>query len=355
MSSSLQYATTSDGVRIAYASWGEGEPLVFASNIFGDLMGYRLGWPHLKEITDSLVGLGWRVVRYDVRGMGFSSRNVEDWSLEGRVRDLAAVVGQLGLDRFALGALDIGAAAAVAYAVHNPAAISRLVLLSPWSSGAKYLRIPELLAAYAAEKEAARNPKLFANILGSVATGFQDADLVRIRTEWHTGGSSPEGLIAYNAANKRIDLADALAAVKAKTLVVHETVFPFGSFELCQEVAAGIPGAEFVMVTNNSIVGRVHDQTVAVIDRFLRFGTAQESSSRSAENAPALHGLTARERQVLQKVTTGATNKEIASDLGVAVSTVERHLVNLYNKVGARGRADAVAFALRHGLDRRPE
>ena len=86
----MQYATTSDGVRIAYTSWGDGQPLVFASNFGGDLMGYRLGWPHLKETTGRLVGLGWRVIRYDVRGMGFSTRTVEDLSLEARVRDLVA-------------------------------------------------------------------------------------------------------------------------------------------------------------------------------------------------------------------------------------------------------------------------
>jgi DNA-binding CsgD family transcriptional regulator len=35
----------------------------------------------------------------------------------------------------------------------------------------------------------------------------------------------------------------------------------------------------------------------------------------------------------------------------VAVSTLERHLVNLYTKIGARGRADAIAYALRHRLN----
>jgi DNA-binding NarL/FixJ family response regulator len=54
--------------------------------------------------------------------------------------------------------------------------------------------------------------------------------------------------------------------------------------------------------------------------------------------------------QVLRQVAGGSTNKEIASELGVAVSTVERHLVNLYTKIGARGRADAIAYALRHRL-----
>jgi hypothetical protein len=51
-------------------------------------------------------------------------------------------------------------------------------------------------------------------------------------------------------------------------------------------------------------------------------------------------------------VAAGLTNKEIAVDLGLAVPTVERHVVNIYTKIGARGRVDATAYALRHGLAR---
>jgi DNA-binding NarL/FixJ family response regulator len=118
---------------------------------------------------------------------------------------------------------------------------------------------------------------------------------------------------------------------------------PVGSFELCQGVAAGIPGAEFLITRDNSIAGRTHDETVAGIDRFLR-GT---TPARVGGEHPAPNGLTAREMQILRKVADGATNKEIAGEFGLAVSTVERHLVNLYAKIGARGRADAIAFALR--------
>jgi DNA-binding NarL/FixJ family response regulator len=57
--------------------------------------------------------------------------------------------------------------------------------------------------------------------------------------------------------------------------------------------------------------------------------------------------------QVLRHVAAGARNEEIAGNLSLTVSTVERHLVNLYTKIGARNRADAVAYALRHGLDDR--
>jgi pimeloyl-ACP methyl ester carboxylesterase len=134
--SPLHYATTSDGVRIAYMSVGDGPPLVFASNIFGDATRYRSGSPHVRHVSNRLARLGWRVILYDHRGMGASDRDVEDLSLEGRVRDLAAVIDAVGLDRFALGGVDIGAATAIAYAVEHQAVVTRLLLLSPWASGA---------------------------------------------------------------------------------------------------------------------------------------------------------------------------------------------------------------------------
>jgi predicted ATPase/DNA-binding CsgD family transcriptional regulator len=66
---------------------------------------------------------------------------------------------------------------------------------------------------------------------------------------------------------------------------------------------------------------------------------------------PALpDGLTARELEVLQLVAAGRTNKEIASELVLSPATVQRHTVNLYRKIGARGRADATAYAYRHAL-----
>ena len=275
----MRYATTSDGVRIAYISVGDGPPLVFASNIFGDASAYCTGFPHTREVTDRLVRLGSRVIRYDHRGMGGSDRDVADLSLEGRLRDLAAVVGHLGLRRFALGGVSVGTATAIAYAVEQSCGGVSSVLLSPWASGARSLQIPELRAAYSAAATGDREWKAFANILGSVASAFKDPDFVQKGTEAFLKNTSPSGLFAFNAATERIDITDLLPRVMAPTLVIHEPAFPFGSFELCQEVAAGIPGAEFLIVTDNSIAGRVHDENVAAIDRFLRAGRATGSTS----------------------------------------------------------------------------
>jgi DNA-binding CsgD family transcriptional regulator len=230
--------------------------------------------------------------------------------------------------------------------------------LSPWASGARYLAIPELRAANAATTASDREWKIFANIHGSVATGFRDSDFVRQGTEGFLHSTSPSGFAAFNAATACIDITNLLPLVTVPTLVTHEPAFVFGSFDLCQEVATGIQGAQFVIINDNSIAGLVHDENIAAIDRFLRSGTAIGSKPRASSDAPtklpAASGLTPREVQVLRQVAAGSTNKAIAGELGVAVSTVERHLVNLYTKIGARGRADAIAYALRHRLDTPP-
>ncbi len=64
-------------------------------------------------------------------------------------------------------------------------------------------------------------------------------------------------------------------------------------------------------------------------------------------------GLTAREREVLRLIALGRSNQEIASELVLSVRTVERHISNIYDKIGAAGkvaRASAVTYAHSHGL-----
>ena len=53
---------------------------------------------------------------------------------------------------------------------------------------------------------------------------------------------------------------------------------------------------------------------------------------------------------MLSMVASGRTNNEVAAELVLSIRTVERHIGNIYSKIGARGRADATVFALTHGL-----
>lgn len=69
--------------------------------------------------------------------------------------------------------------------------------------------------------------------------------------------------------------------------------------------------------------------------------TADTSSVR--QSLPAL--LSERELEVLRLIASGASNKKIANDLFIAIGTVKRHTVNIFNKLGVENRTQAVAKA----------
>lgn len=62
------------------------------------------------------------------------------------------------------------------------------------------------------------------------------------------------------------------------------------------------------------------------------------------------HGLSERELEVLQHLAAGETNKMIASALFVSARTVDRHVSNIYSKLGVSTRAAATAYAHKHAL-----
>jgi DNA-binding NarL/FixJ family response regulator len=63
-----------------------------------------------------------------------------------------------------------------------------------------------------------------------------------------------------------------------------------------------------------------------------------------------VHGLTLRELQVLRLIASGETNKAIAAELVLSERTVDRHVSNIFTKLGLSSRAAATAFAYEHEL-----
>ena len=70
-----------------------------------------------------------------------------------------------------------------------------------------------------------------------------------------------------------------------------------------------------------------------------------------AKRTPQAQALTRREAQVLSLPASGRTSKEVAGQLSLSVTTVQRHIANIYAKIGVRNRAEATAYALRRGLE----
>lgn len=66
--------------------------------------------------------------------------------------------------------------------------------------------------------------------------------------------------------------------------------------------------------------------------------------------APPVGNLTEREIDVLRLIVRGATTAAIAAELFRSIATVERHITNIYAKIGAHNRAEATTWALSHGV-----
>ena len=103
----------------------------------------------------------------------------------------------------------------------------------------------------------------------------------------------------------------------------------------------------------DAVVARDMDpRTLAVLLQEICKGTIYHRiRPQQAEDPREL--LTARELEVLRLVARGRSNQEIAAELVLSVRTVERHIANIYDKIGASGRAAraaAASYALAAGV-----
>ena len=80
----------------------------------------------------------------------------------------------------------------------------------------------------------------------------------------------------------------------------------------------------------------------------VRLVSRQRREEREAEHT--IGRLTPREREVLQALAEGFSDKEIAERLYVGIGTVRTHITSILRKLGVRSRLQALAFAMRHGL-----
>lgn len=81
-----------------------------------------------------------------------------------------------------------------------------------------------------------------------------------------------------------------------------------------------------------------------------RFSQAEGYEFTSHDAEVPLNRLTAREREIVQLLAEGNSNKDIATRLDISVKTAETHRTNIMRKIGAHSLSDLVRFTIRNGL-----
>lgn len=273
----VHFCTTSDGVRIGYASVGDGPPLLKTANWLNHLE-YDWQSPVYGPLLHALAS-DHRLVRYDGRGNGLSDWDVQDFSLEAFVRDLETVVETTRLERFSLLGISQGCAVSIAYAVRHPARVSHLVLYGSFARGRKKRGSPaedqgsDAMVTLMRQGWGKENPafrQLFTSLFIPGGTPEQMQwwnDLQRITT-------SPDNAARLREVVDQIDVSDLLPQLSVPTLVLHCRDDAVQPFEEGRRLAAAIPGARFV-----ALEGRNHvplqgepawDRLLAEIQDFIR-------------------------------------------------------------------------------------
>jgi pimeloyl-ACP methyl ester carboxylesterase len=250
----VHFCTSSDDVRIAYASAGQGVPLVKAANWLNHLE-YDWHSPIWSPMLHRLAA-ECRLIRYDERGNGLSDWDVEDISFEAFVRDLETVVDAAGLEKFSLFGTSQGCAVSIAYAVRHPERVERLILHGGFARG-RHKRNPEqadTLVSLIRQGWGSDNPafrQFFTSLFlpdGNPEQMQWFNDLQRITT-------SPENAVRIMQATGSVDVSDLLPQVRVPTLVLHGRNDAAIPIDESRRLAAGIPGARFVeLETRNHLV-----------------------------------------------------------------------------------------------------
>ena len=116
----IHYVRTKDGIDLAYWTLGDGDPVVWVNDSNGNHAEgeWRSDWH--RRWYEALAAHR-LLVKFDARGTGLSSRQVDDYTLPARVSDVEAVVEALELERIALvAAMSHAGPVAIQYAVDHP-------------------------------------------------------------------------------------------------------------------------------------------------------------------------------------------------------------------------------------------
>lgn len=251
----IRYCTAKDGVRIAYATIGKGPPIVKTANWLSHLE-YDWENPFWRHWYAGLTE-DHQLIRFDERGSGLSDWDVADISLEALVGDVEAIVEATGVEKFALLGLSQGCAVAIDYAAHHPERVACMILLGGFATGQSASGDPERIKqvetlANLIEFGWGQNNPAFRQTITSLLYPGAKPESMEWFNELQKRSASPQNAARILRAVAMFDVRDALARVRAPTLVLHSVDDAMAPFAEGRKLAQSIPGARLVALDSHN-------------------------------------------------------------------------------------------------------
>jgi pimeloyl-ACP methyl ester carboxylesterase/DNA-binding CsgD family transcriptional regulator len=327
-----------DGRRIAYATAGEGPPLVFAAR-----------WvSHLEEEWEDAQARAFfeelarthRVVRYDRLGAGISARDLQaPPTTDFEARTLAAVIAACGAEPATIFACSCAGHATSRFASGARERVAKIVFFGGYVSRRD---VPDATRGSLVEFTRLNWP-LAAQMFSGLLLPHGSGDEIATVTRQLRSAATAENAAAFLELELTADAGPDLPRLTMPTLVLHrrgDRTVPVGHG---RELASQLPNARFVALAGDAHLPWLDDQRE--VQRALAGFLGDASEVTANGDSP----LSRREAEVLRLVAAGLSNREIASSLVVSEHTVHRHVANILRKLTQSSRAAAAAQATRLG------
>ncbi|MEO6028845.1 MAG: alpha/beta hydrolase [Candidatus Binatia bacterium] len=234
----MPFIETRNGTRLFVKDWGTGKPVLLSH-----------GWPMHADMWEyqmpALVAAGFRCLAMDRRGFGRSDHPGHGYDFETFADDLAAVLTALDLHEVTLVGYSMGAGEITRYlARHGATRVARAVLI-----GGALSPMDEAMAGMMSQMIAADRPQFMTDGVPSLFAATAGESVSAAQMQWVVGlalQASPLATLACLRAFGQNDFRTELGAFTMPTLVIHGDADGSQPVTVAREVAAAIPGTQYL-------------------------------------------------------------------------------------------------------------
>lgn len=245
----IQYASSADGMSIAFAVSGSGPVLISVPGPPDNHVQLEWEAPDMRENIEGMARHR-TVVRFDGRGTGLSTRNLTSYSMAERLLDMEAVVDKLGVDQFAIVTGNHGCQLAFAYATAHPDRVTHIVAVDPFLHGGDFLAEEQMNLM---SNILVSDFTMFTQMVGALVFGWGNEEGPRYSEFFRKAVNQADAKVIYDSM-RDVSVSEYLGEVTCPVLVISRRSNEAEETS-AQKVAAGLPNGTLRVMYEQAMQG----------------------------------------------------------------------------------------------------